>query len=186
MLGESRTASCKHEHLLKPAQKARMPSMTEAEFWHLVDSTRTTGDRDLQVAKLGEALLHLSAVEYSDLLRRFFGAKHEITRRDDLLNAAYLANEQCLSLDVLDYFCYWLIGSGSAAYQQALKNPDAVVELMHSHGHPSFEEFAGALFDRPEAASLGGVAERIVIKGRIWSADEQRRKLPLLYQYSLV
>lgn len=158
--------------------------MTETEFWHVVDSTQASGNRDLQAAKLKEAVLQLSAVEHTSLLRHFHEARHAIMRRDDLLNAAYLANERCLSPDAFDYFCYWLIGSGSAAYHQALQNPDAIVELMHRHGHPSLEEFAQALSARPETVSPAAPAETPAIKGRIWSADKQRQKLPLLYQYS--
>lgn len=158
--------------------------MTEADFWCLVDSTQASGNRYLQAAKLKEAVLQLSAAEYSDLLRCFLEAMYAIMRRDDLLNAAYLANEQCLSLDGLDYFCYWLIGSGRAAYQQAFTNPDAVVDLMRQHGHPSLEEFVGALFCRDDAGPLENLSERPAIKGRIWSRDEQRRRLPLLFQYS--
>lgn len=72
--------------------------MTETEFWQLVDSTQASGDRDQQAAMLKDSVLQLSAAEYTDLLRHFLEAKHAIMRRDDLLNAAYLANEQCLSL----------------------------------------------------------------------------------------
>ncbi len=162
--------------------------MTETEFWHLVDSTQAqaSGNRDLQAAKLKHSVLQLSTVEYTDLLRHFLEAKHAIMRRDDLINAAYLANEQCLSLDALDYFCDWLIGSGSAAYQQAFKNPDAVIDLMRQHGHPSLEEFASALFCRNDEGPLENLSNRPAIKGRLWSPDEQRQRLPLLFQYSQV
>lgn len=62
--------------------------------------------------------------------------------------------------------------------------PHFLVDLMHQHRHPSLEEFASALSCRDDAGPLENLSHRPAIQGRLWTPDEQRHKLPRLFQYS--
>lgn len=157
--------------------------MNLLKFWQIIDAPHSIGGIEERMQELGKVVSKLSVEEYRGFLCCFDELRRTIVSRDDLVNAAYLANEQCLSSDVFDYFCYWLIGSGNAVFHQALKDPDSIVDLMRSHGGPQLEEFGTAISSGPDI-DYKSTPIKFSIRECLWSKERQQELLPLLFRYS--
>jgi len=160
--------------------------MNLTEFWQIIDALPSKLSVEKRMEKLGGIVSKLSVSEYRDFLTCFDELKQSIAEREDLVNAAYLANEQCLSLDVFDYFCYWLIGNGGDVFRQAMNNPDSIVDLMCLHGGPQFEEFGTAISMGPEIDFSNAPPNPCSIRKSLWPRERQKERLPRLFSYSQV
>jgi hypothetical protein len=113
--------------------------MDRDAFWSILEAAReqsargpTDGLMDRQVTLLAEAMTRLS----SDQLVAFHNHFQELVASAnhwDLWAVAYIIAGGC-SDDWFDYFRYWLVSLGRAAYERALSDPSAVDELRHEYG----------------------------------------------------
>ena len=118
--------------------------MDEARFWRIVGDTKSAAreDRERQVHELLERLSELEPAEIVDFDRIY----HDLLARAyswDLWGAAYVIGSGC-SDDGFEYFRDWLISKGRAAYDTALRDPEALADIV-THGDADegceFEDF---------------------------------------------
>lgn len=110
--------------------------MDKAQFWRLIEDAKREGDGDCeeQVDCLGQSLAHLTPEELIsfdwilDVLR-------DAAYRWDLWAAGQLINGLC-SDDGFEYFRCWLIARGQTVYENALKDPDSLADIVD----PDFDD----------------------------------------------
>jgi hypothetical protein len=104
--------------------------MTEAEFWEYIETARADAgsDSDRQMALLVERIAALPEAEIMEF-ERAFSARFNESYSWDLWGAAVLINGGA-SDDGFDYFRGWLISKGGAVYENALKDPDSLADVL--------------------------------------------------------
>jgi hypothetical protein len=103
--------------------------MTEDEFWKLIENSRKeSGECEAQAAALAW-LLSAQSAQAIQSFDEIFAAKRAEAYRWDLWGAAYLINGGC-SDDGFEYFRCWLIGQGRDVFENALKNPDSLANML--------------------------------------------------------
>jgi hypothetical protein len=104
--------------------------MDETEFWGLIDATReaAAGDPEEQADLLVRRLVRLDPEQVLDFARHF-EARYNRAYRWDLWGAAWLLLDGA-SDDAFDYFRCWLIGQGREVFEGAVREPDALAELL--------------------------------------------------------
>lgn len=159
--------------------------MNEQEFWQIIDRTIIGKQRNTQLSLLSKELGCLSHDEYQSFVNHFHNVTIGLINNDAIVNAAYLANEQCLSLDVLDYFCWWLVSMGQSSLREIVADPDVIADFLKLNIDPNYEEFGAAVYSRKNTPTIFGVVAKTPrITGRIWSQHVLEKKLPRLYAYS--
>jgi len=103
--------------------------MTDAEFWAHVSASRPRRyDADAHGDQLAARLAKLPEPDILDFVQHWNAASARAYRRD-LWGAAYLVNGGC-SDDGFQYFRWWLILQGRAAFDAALADPDSLAEVL--------------------------------------------------------
>ncbi len=103
--------------------------MTEEEFWTFIARSREKFAKcERQAAELAWLLSGQSAKEIQSF-DDHFAAKRQQAYRWNLWGAAYLINGGC-SDDGFEYFRCWLIGQGREVFENALKNPDSLADVL--------------------------------------------------------
>jgi hypothetical protein len=108
--------------------------MDEHRFWEIIQSasSRVTAGPDAfgkEMRKTLKAeLLKLPPGEIMQF-RRLFDQKVDVAYSNRLWGAAYLINGGC-SDDSFYYFCCWLVGMGPEVYENALRNPDSLADVL--------------------------------------------------------
>jgi hypothetical protein len=89
--------------------------MTKVEFWEHIEAARrdAEGDTERQVELLVERIAALPDEEIIEFERRF----------SDLINGG-------CSDDGFDYFRGWLIAQGEAVFENAMKDPDSLADIV--------------------------------------------------------
>src|SRR6266567_1831314 len=122
--------------------------MTIDQFWAIVEETRDgfdpslrDGNMDRQVQRFTESLGGLPPDEILQLARIFRERMNEAYRHD-LWAAAYVIAGGC-SDDWFMNFRSWLISMGRKAYEAAIRDPEALVDIADAPGVEDvfFEEF---------------------------------------------
>lgn len=131
--------------------------MDETEFWELVDGARqdAEGDPEDQADLLVEQLLEHDPDDVVDFARHF-EARCNRAYRWDLWGAAWVLCDG-VSDDAFDLFRCWLIGQGRRVFEGALREPDALAELLEDFD-PEVDGEAAALgcaADEAHALLLG-------------------------------
>jgi hypothetical protein len=121
--------------------------MDTTAFWKLIEDAkqRSSGDLDQQVTLLIDALTNLEApdiVAFDARCDHFMALSY--TR--ELWAAAYIINGGC-SNDCFDYFRGWLIAQGKAVFQNALRDPETLVDIVE----PEEAELESMLYVGQEA-----------------------------------
>lgn len=101
--------------------------MSEHEFWSLVERTADPQDPPGQAARLTEELSRLTAEQVLGFDLRF-SRFHRACGLGSLWCAAYVMLGACSEED-FDHFRSGLIGRGRAVFEDALRDPDTLVEL---------------------------------------------------------
>jgi hypothetical protein len=145
--------------------------MDHARFWSLVDGAR--GAHGGTAAALSRALEALPAREIVEF-DGWFWAYYLATRREDLWAAVYAIRGGCGD-DSFDYFRGWLISRGEDAVLAAIRDPEALAELI-GDANPRDELMLGAASDAHRRAHGGELPDdprfRVAIPGRAeWPAD---------------
>jgi hypothetical protein len=104
--------------------------MTKVEFWEHIEAARrdAEGDTERQVELLVERIAALPDEEIIEFERRFSDRFNE-SYSWNLWGAAYLINGGC-SDDGFDYFRGWLIAQGEAVFENAMKDPDSLADIV--------------------------------------------------------
>ena len=107
--------------------------MDVAEFWKLIDKTRVAANGNVrhQSALLTEELAKLPAEEIISFERIF----------DELKDKAYIGNlwdaatvvMQACSDSGFEEFREWLVGRGREAYENAIRDPETLVDVLEVH-----------------------------------------------------
>ena len=102
--------------------------MDTATFWSLIETAHADagGDVAQQTARLMAALATLEPREIVEFDRLFREGMYRAYRWD-LWAAAYIVNGGC-SDDGFEYFRAWLIAQGERAFQEALADPESLVD----------------------------------------------------------
>ncbi len=121
--------------------------MDEDRFWELIEETLATATKasddleeqqEIQNEALAQALRKLSWQENLEFANRF-DQVHAQAYRQDLWCAAYLMNGGCSDDGFID-FRRWVISRGRAVYEQALIDPDSLIDV--SHPDPDYDYYA--------------------------------------------
>lgn len=116
--------------------------MTEAEFWAHVSATRPGGfDPKAHAAELSARLAKLPEGDILDFAHHWDAASARAYLQD-LWGAAYLVNGGC-SDDGFQYFRWWLILQGRAAFDAALADPDTLLEVLDGEREVEAEVYPG-------------------------------------------
>jgi len=117
--------------------------MTKQRFWEIIEQSRRTIDPsqpdgifDRQVQELTALLSALPLDEVASFDRHFLDRLFE-SYDYTLWAAAYLIGDGC-SDDFFDYFRSWLISMGRRVYEQALKDPDSLADVVE---RPDIDDF---------------------------------------------
>ena len=104
--------------------------MDEQTFWGLIDQSRMDmdGDLDAQHEILVSKLSQYSPEEILEF-DRILNKYNRESYTSDLWAAAYIINGGC-SDDGFDYFRGWLISKGRKVYEDALKNPESLTDII--------------------------------------------------------
>jgi hypothetical protein len=95
----------------------------------------------------------------------------------DLWGAAYLINGGA-SDDGFYYFRCWLIGMGKEVYEEAVKNPDSLAEVVVLGNDAEAEIYAAAhqawmaVTGRPDTDPYPARKEREKLRGKDWDFDD--------------
>jgi hypothetical protein len=110
--------------------RSRRKVMTETEFWKYIEDAHSDaeGDTERQSELLVERLSALPEAEIIDF-ERHFNAREKESYNWNLWGAAYLINGGC-SDDGFDYFRGWLIAQGRTVFENALKDPDTLADVV--------------------------------------------------------
>ena len=122
--------------------------MGATRFWEIIDTARAAagGDPAGQAEAVVERLLRLDAAQVTGFARHF-EARWQRAYRWDLWGAAWVLCEG-VSDDAFDHFRCWLIGQGRRVFEGAVREPDALAELL-----PTFDPATDG-----EAEELGRAA----------------------------
>ena len=164
--------------------------MTRDEFWQLIDDAyRESGGslrrRKEAVARRLAALPPDEIVSYANHFYAVRGAAY----RWDLWAAAFIMGGGCSDDGFLD-FRSWLISRGRRAYEDALRDPETLVEAAEGEEYWFFEEMTGLAWraydaktgqDLPPAVGRGSQPADPI--GEPFDEDEDalERKFPKLF-----
>ncbi len=103
--------------------------MDTVTFWKLIETAKqeSNGNSDQQVSLLVDALAALPTseiIEFDTILDHFMALSYT----NELWAAAYIINGGC-SDDCFDYFRGWLIAQGETVFQNALRDPECLVDI---------------------------------------------------------
>lgn len=156
--------------------------MTRQEFWDLIDAARSAAvfDRARLAAALGDELAELDDDAAAEFARHFRECRADANRQE-LFAAAWVAGGGASPEDFRD-FRDWLITLGRAAFEDALHDPQRILD----HAEP-------ADFQNPFDAAVGPVAlaaddaddEPADLRepaGRKWEPAELPRRYPKLWR----
>lgn len=103
--------------------------MDEGKFWSLIDaSVEGSPSQDVQEGRLAAALGQLSAEDVA-AFDQMFWVQEDSAYSWDLWGAAYIIHGGA-SDDSFEYFRRWLVSRGKATFEAALRDPDALADLI--------------------------------------------------------
>lgn len=102
------------------------------DFWNLIQTARGTTDPkapSTDPEALRAILEPLSDQEIEEFVRIYYSKLIELNRWS-IWGAGYVASRLGMGDDAFHYFRSWIIGKGEACFNQALANPDGLVEYF--------------------------------------------------------
>lgn len=137
----------------KPMRGSRENLMGEDKFWEIIQLSAADDPQD-QLDNLVDQLCEMTPDE-------IFGFDYQMDKHleasynPELWAAAYIVCGGC-SDDAFDYFRAWLISKGRDVYENALENPDSLIDVfkeMDESDFPENEEILYATLDAYEEAT---------------------------------
>lgn len=162
--------------------------MNESEFWNLIQTSKreSHGDNARQLMLLEQALERSSAQEIYNFCR-LLREQMDRSYSWDLWAAAYIINGGC-SDDGFDYFRAWLIAQGREIFENAIKDPETLVDVAESGveleellyvANKPFKAKADKEFPRNNSSG----SSKVELTGEKWEEDEKalQAKYPKLF-----
>ncbi|QDU23593.1 DUF4240 domain-containing protein [Urbifossiella limnaea] len=116
--------------------------MTEPEFWAHIHAARPRRyDAEAHADQLAARLAELPEPDILDFVHHWDAASARAYRQD-LWGAAYLVNGGC-SDDGFQYFRWWLVLQGRAAFDAAIADPDTLAEVLDGETEVEAEVYPG-------------------------------------------
>jgi hypothetical protein len=173
--------------------------MTEDQFWELIASSQEHGsDSAAQEATLASLLSKLPPQEILAFEHLFF-AKRTESYRWDLWGVATLVHGGFCSDDSFEDFRLWLICQGRQAYENALANPETVLDLFdresfaRKHSYvPRFMDYEGlgaVAYETYESITGESLSIMDTLHGKTWPAQpkgERWQEDDLLSRFPMV
>jgi hypothetical protein len=135
--------------------------MNKDRFWEIIDRTTAATTKEEQLELFRWELQQLSVGEL-DAFGLIFCDYFVQVYNWDLWLVAWVAMRGMCSDDSFHYFKLWLISRGRDVCETALRDPEALAELIYENDSPSFESFGYVLTevrrqkaDQPPADSGG-------------------------------
>ena len=159
--------------------------MNEAEFWNLIAAAKqeSKGNPERQVELLQRTLERQTEADILDFDRLL---QEQLTRSYtlDLWAAAYIINGGC-SDDGFDYFRAWLIAQGREVFQNALQDPETLVDVAEADAELElFLYVAIEAFEKKTKTKFTYTSRpRRELTGDEWEEDEEalQAKYPKLF-----
>ncbi len=133
------------------AQPNSPTTMTEPQFWTLIEQAKGSGGDDAHTQRLSQALAQRTPQEIIDfqVLLNQFRDKADL---GDVWAAGMLLNQGHGTDSGFDYFRSWLIGQGQAVYTQALTDADSLADIVDTIAAPQapmaeWESYGEAPYD---------------------------------------
>ena len=163
--------------------------MDKTRFWNIIDASRTAAEGDPvdQLDELRDLLAGLPPDEIVSFDRHLSGY-HDRADHWDLWGAAYVIGGGCSDDGFLD-FRGWLISRGEKVYEEALANPESLVDVVTDHDDECqvegyqyvasevWEQKTGSSYDDFPAHDL---PRRQGTAGTAWNDDELEARFPRL------
>lgn len=148
-------------------------SMDEADFWNLIDSSRSDRpDPEVHAEQLASALVELG-VDATVAFGSAFDEAMAALYTWDLWGAAFLALQGCGD-DSFEYLRAWLIGQGQETWASARQSPEQTfVGLLAGSSEPDDRWSELALHDGEPLLYVAGVAHERLTGG--WRAASGTR-----------
>lgn len=166
--------------------------MDEPTFWKMIEAARdeADGDCEAQVEALVRRLSEMPEEEIFDFDGLCLEMRHRAYRWD-LWGASYLLNGGS-SDDGFEYFRGWLIAQGRAVYEQALRDPDSLADVVtEAQAEEADFECEDMLYTAmlayekktgTEMPEREGTAPYPDITGERWEEDDLETLLPKLWK----
>jgi hypothetical protein len=168
--------------------------MNKAAFWRLIDASREQagGDLDEQVADLRARVEQLEPdeiVQFGKLFDEYWGRAYTW----DLWAAAYILGGGCSDDGFLD-FRGWLISRGERVYEEALRDPETLVQVVNADAgdecqFEGFQYVAREAWEHTTKNRLGDYPVTEITQpdkpaGEPWSeeGDDLERRFPKLWR----
>jgi hypothetical protein len=105
-------------------------TLNDEKFWELIEDTKvkSNGDSNLQVELLIDRIAQMSLANIFEY-ERIFDKFHDLAYRSDLWAAAFIINGGCGDDGFMD-FRAWLIAQGKQIYDEALRDPETLVDVV--------------------------------------------------------
>ena len=102
--------------------------MNREEFWKLIDSTLDAEDQEEQLKLIKTELMKLSRVEVASFDNILGKIKDKATSWE-ILGAGHIIRGKSICKHI-ESFILWIISKGHFVYENALKNPDSLAEVI--------------------------------------------------------
>jgi hypothetical protein len=166
--------------------------MDRRRFWEIIDGSRheAKGDRDIQVNALSEQLKALTVEEVVDFEEHFQTCSCRAYHYD-LWAAATVIDGFWVSDDAFTDFRAWLISRGEEVFENALRDPESLAQVVQEHEDCEFERFgyiASWVWEEKTGQSMQYMLpkERMPTpskEGEGWNDDDDlKRRFPKLWE----
>jgi hypothetical protein len=166
--------------------------MDRRRFWEIIDDSRkkAKGSQGAQFDALEEQLRTLPAEEVASFDEHFSAC---LARADcnDVYAAAAIIDGFWVSDDAFTYFLEWLISQGGEVFENALRDPETLADVVKKGEVCAFEGF-GYVAARVWEEKTGQSAERMpgqvapdakAPEGPAWTDDDDlKRRFPRLWE----
>jgi hypothetical protein len=163
--------------------------MDKVEFWKLIDASRKTANGDAQaqvetLRKLLTALAPDALVAFDRLMSQY----HARAFNWGLWGAAFIIGGGCSDDGFLD-FRGWLISRGEKAYEDALRNPETLINVVKVDEEDcqveGFQSVAGDVWEEKTCQSSDDfprhdIERHVKPTGAAWEEDDLEKRFPKL------
>jgi hypothetical protein len=160
-------------------------------FWEIIDASReeARGSKGAQFAALEEQLRALPAEEVASFDEHFSGCMGRADR-NEVYAAAAIIDGFWVSDDAFTYFLEWLVSQGENVFENAVRNPDSLADVVGKGEVCAFEGFgyvAARVWEEKTGQSAEDMPGQVATEARApdgpaWKDDEDlKRRFPRLW-----
>ena len=176
--------------LREPYSCSRVDMMHKSDFWKLIETAKEqgNGEPDRQIELLAVALEQRAPQEIMNFDRILAELKGQ-SYRNDLWAAAYIIRGGCSDAG-FEYFRCWLIAQGQRIFEEALRDPETLVDAIDyaDDERPETIDMVGAemigiawrAYAAKTGAELAAFSVPLVLQGADWDEDDVGWRYPKL------